>query len=140
MKKIVVAFLPLLVCLNTSFSSLVNCDTEKAKSTCVTKLDAGYTVLKTYSLESQKKEFSYIFSKGINYTLSTALSDNAEAQIEIQLLDKEKKLILTNYNKRKNEFYKVIYPCTQTGIHYISFIDHSNKSMCGAAVLGFKGR
>jgi hypothetical protein len=115
------------------------CDLEIAKNNGVKGFDAGYSYLKFFTIQTKKQECSFIFSRGTEYLLTTGLSDGAASNLEIQLFDKSKKLICSNYNKKKGTFAKVLYPCTSTGVHYISYIDHSkNSSVCGAGVIGFK--
>jgi hypothetical protein len=118
-----------------------DCDIEKAKSICITKLDHGFSFLKSYDLDESEEEYSFIFSRGVNYMLTSALSQDPESQVEIRLYDKSKKLIFSNYNKRKKTYSNIIYPCTYTGVHYIKYINKdNNKSKCGAGVLGYKRR
>lgn len=129
----------ILVIVSFSFvSESENCDIEKAKSKCMKNLDAGFSMLKSYEISTKEAEYSFIFSKNVSYMLTSAGSQTDESKIEIRLYDHKKKLIFSNYNKRKDTFYKVIYPCVYTGIHYITFVDHNIKKQCSASVLGFK--
>jgi hypothetical protein len=118
-----------------------DCDIEKTKSICITKLNNGFSFLKSYDLDEKEEEYSFIFSRGVNYMLTSALSQDVESQVEIRLYDKSKKLLYTNYNKRKKTYSNIIYSCTYTGVHYIQYVNRDDsKSKCGVGVLGYKRR
>ena len=118
-----------------------DCNVESAKSFCIKNLDSGFSMLKTYDIEDGDEEFSFIFSRGVNYMITNALVTNPSSQVEVRLYDKSKKLIFTNYHKRKKEFSKTLYSCTYTGIHYIQFKSPKNATkVCAAGVLGYKRR
>lgn len=136
--KSIVVGIPLF--LSLSFvSSTMNCDLESAKSRCLKNLDQGFAYLKSYELYKVEEDHSFIFSKGVNYMLISASVQATESKIEIRLLDKNRKLLFSNYNKKKDQYFKVIYPCTYTGIHYIQFVNHEGKNKtCGAGLLAFK--
>ena len=140
MRRIRTYGIGIILIISLSFiSSTQGCDIENAKSKCLKNLDTGFSLLKSYEIASKEEEHSFIFSKSVNYMLTSAPSQSTESKIEIRLYNHKRKLIFSNYNKKKDVFYKVIYPCTYTGIHYISFVDHTpGKQQCNAGVLAFK--
>ena len=124
-----------------SFVSSSQCETDKYKSVCMDKLTTGFTFLKAYSLDkskSSKIEHSFIFSKNVNYMLTSATDIASDTKVEIKLYDKTKKLLFSNYNKKKEMFYTVNYMCSYTGVHYMTFEHHDEKANCGMSVLAFK--
>jgi hypothetical protein len=125
------------VCLFSFVQS--DCTADHAKTQCIKNLDQGFSFLKSYDLNENVEEYSFIFSRGVNYMLTSALEQDPSSQVEIKLYDKSKKLIFSNYNKKKKEYYKVLYPCTYTGVHYIEFVNNNAvQEKCGAGVLGYK--
>ena len=124
-----------------SFVSSTECETSKFKTVCIQKLGDGFTFLKAYSLDkvkSDKIEYSFIFSKNVNYMLTCATDIKDDSKVEIQLYDKTRKLLFSNYNKKKDLYYTVNYSCSYTGVHYITFTHHDQNAKCGLSVLGFK--
>ncbi len=141
MKTFKILFLGTLILFLTSYIPSTNCDSEKLKTKCINKLPDGFTYIKSYSLEgdvNQEQEFSFIFSKGVNYILTSSTEIEENPKIEVQLYDKSRKLLFSNYHKKKDKFYTVNYPCSYTGVHYIKFKNHSSKGDCGISVLAFK--
>jgi len=125
------------------FSSLVNaqCDDPDFIDGCGQQLK-GYTLLKSYKVDSKDLkngkavQYSYIFSKNTTYYLSVCSSDQSSKMI-VNLYDKSKRILATNYDKRTKKHYPaLIYRCTSTGSYYLTF-EFANHSGCGVGVLGF---
>ena len=139
MKKIIITCIVFIV--SMSFVSTNNCDTNKYKPICLSKLGEGYTYIKSYSLEKkgdEKLEYSFVFSKNVNYMITTATDIDEEPRVEIKVYDKYRKLLFSNYHKRKDRFHIINYPCIYTGVHYITFKHHNEEATCGLSVLAFK--
>lgn len=122
-------------------SSNNQCQPDEYKSACMSKLREGFTYLKTYSLAKKNAgeiEHSFVFSKNVTYMLTCETDIPNETRVEIKLYDKNKKLLFSNFNKKKDAFYTVNYLCSYTGVHYMKFIHHNEKAECGLSVLAFK--
>lgn len=136
MKKILVA-LALFIFSELVYISSYACDASKYKQQCVSQLGSEYTYLKSFQLNGEA-EYSFVFSKGTLYMLTTANALGEATDIEIQLFDPSHKLIVSNYDKKNDKYYPINYPCNSTGVHYMKFIFNGKSKDCGLSVLGFK--
>ena len=123
-------------------SSNAQCSAEEQANACISKLQDGFTFLKTFKVDGQggakaKVEYSYVFSKDTQYYLNIC-NDGAETDgIVVTMYDSKRQVVSTNFNKGK--FYPgLIYPCNATGIYYITFTFEGSQNHCGGSVLGFK--
>jgi hypothetical protein len=123
-------------------SSNAQCGAEEQANACISKLQDGFTFLKTFKVDGQggakaKVEYSYVFSKDTQYYLNIC-NDGAETDgIVVTMYDSKRQVVSTNFNKGK--FYPgLIYPCNATGIYYITFTFEGSQNHCGGSVLGFK--
>ena len=136
MKKILAAF-TLFIFSEFVYINSYACDASKFKDQCVNQLGSGYTYLKSFQLTGEV-EYSFVFSKGTLYMLTTASALGEAGNIEIQLYDPSHKLIVSNYDKKTDKYYPINYPCSTTGVHYMKFIFNDTSKECGLSVLGFK--
>jgi hypothetical protein len=125
-------------------ASTVNaqCDAEAQANACISKLQDGFTFLKTFKIDGQggakaKVEYSYVFSKDTQYFLNICNNGEGTDGIIVTMYDSKRQMVSTNFNKGK--FYPgLVYPCNATGIYYITFTFQDSQNYCGGSVLGFK--
>ena len=126
---------------SASYSN-AQCNADGIANSCISKMQDGFTFLKTFKVDGQggaksKVEYSYVFSKGTQYFLNICSEGEGTDGIIVTMYDSKRQVVSTNYNKGK--FYPaLIYPCNATGIYYISFTFKDSKNHCGGSVLGFK--
>ena len=118
------------------------CNTNTLVDECSGKLN-DFTFLKSYKLTEAdangEVEFSYVFSKDTKYFLSFCDGSGGTPEIEVKLLDKNKKMIATNYLKKSGKYYPgIAYNCSATGIYYMSYKINNPSSKCSVSVIGFK--
>ena len=118
------------------------CASEAHANTCISKLQDGFTFLKTFKVDGQggakaKVEYSYVFSKDTQYFLNICNEGEATDGIVATMYDSKRQMVSTNFNNGK--FYPgLVYPCNATGIYYITFTFEGSQNNCGGSVLGFK--
>ena len=122
-----------------SLSGFAQGEPCKAKETA-SKLIEGYTFLKNYQIDktTEEVEYSYVFSNNTTYILAMANKEGNANNVIVEILDSNKKLIASNYNKKTDKYYPaVVFPCKSTGIYYLKFT-FKERPDCFASVLGFK--
>jgi len=89
--------------------------------------------------EAKPNNFSYVFSKGATYNLIVCDQGASADKLVVTLLDRNKQVIASNYNKKTKKFYpSLAYPCGATGVYYIeSYFQTEKAGNCGVAILGF---
>lgn len=123
-------------------SSSAQCAADEQANACISKLQDGFTFLKSFKVDGQggakaKVEYSYVFSKDTQYYLNICNNGTDTDGIIVTMYDSKRQVVSTNYNKGK--FYPgLIYPCNATGIYYITFTFEGSQNFCGGSVLGFK--
>jgi hypothetical protein len=121
---------------------LAQCDTDKHCEDCIKQIEEGFTYLKSYKIDGEggaktKVEYSYVFTKGAQYFLNICTGNNTADGIVLTIYDSTRKMVGTNYLNGK--FFPVVkYPCSATGIYYITFTFEKPTNFCGGSVLGFK--
>ncbi len=142
MKKIItLMIISLLTAAELSFGQC-NAMTNKGKG--ISQLSPGFTFIKSYLLDGGREnskgeiEYSFVFSKGTSYMLTLVNNLGQSDNIEIKLYDPAHKLLVTNYDKKSNKYFPVVYPCKGTGVHYMTFKFSEGSDKCGLSVLGFK--
>jgi hypothetical protein len=131
----------ILLCLCSCFASAQECDTEslRVKSSAALR---GFSFIKGFPVESagsdSKQEFSYVLSKDVSYCIVGAAADKGN-ELVVNLLDRNRKVVSTNFIKQKKEFLPSIkYDCDATGVYYIEAYFRENKNSCGLVILAFK--
>ncbi len=118
------------------------CAADAQANTCISKLQDGFTFLKTFKVDGQggakaKVEYSYVFSKDTQYFLNICNDGSETDGIIVTMYDSKRQMVSTNFNNGK--FYPgLVYPCNATGIYYITFTFQESQNHCGGSVLGFK--
>ncbi|BDD10285.1 hypothetical protein FUAX_27170 [Fulvitalea axinellae] len=122
-----------------------SCNTEKYHDECVKDLESqdNFIFIKSFKIDGvggakSKIQKSYVFGKGKEYYINVCSGDEGNSDgIVVSLYNGSRKLIGSNYVNGK--FYPHIkFPCTATGIYYITYTFEGSKNYCGASVLGFK--
>jgi hypothetical protein len=132
----------MLLLFSTALSAqAVDCDDEAFLDDCAGQI-AGYKFLKankvsiTGGKSGQAVELSSVFSNGSTYTLTAC--GGGQSMI-VTLYDRNRKLIMTNFNKQNRKFYPSInYKCTATGVYYFKYEFESGGAGCGVGIIGFK--
>lgn len=135
--------LAILICLATySFTSLPLCDPEELLKKCASSLD-NYVFIKSFNIETgkagEKSEYSYVLSRGINYRIVIYDENGEGKKMIVNLLDRNKKLIASNFLKSSKKIYPTLnYECSATGVYYVEAFFEGEKKGCGINILGFK--
>jgi len=129
----------LLIC---SFTPPNSCDPEELLKKYASELD-DYVFIKSFPIETtktgDKAEYSYVLSRGINYRIVVCDQGEEGKKMVVSLLDRNKKLIATNYLKSSKKFYATLnYVCSATGVYYVEASFEGEKKGCGLNILGFK--
>ncbi len=142
MKKIVTLLSILALLVGKSNNSFSQCDPHGYTESCISKLNDGFTFLKSFKIDGEagsksKVEYSYVFSKDTQYFINLCANGANTDGIIVTMYDSNRKQVGTNF--LNNSFYPAfIYPCNATGIYYITFTFKDSKNFCGGSVLGFK--
>ncbi len=129
--------------------SIAQCDDEAFLDNCAQRLD-DFTFLKAYKLTEKeikdgKKtkgvEYSYVFSKETMYKLTVCDNKESDSKMIVNLYDRNRKLIASNYDRKTKRSYPSIgYKCKATGVYYLTYnfkgADDSWDG-CGVSILGF---
>lgn len=128
--------------LTFSIALTAQCSSDAFYDACSTNLGKALFI-KAFNVESKgfKKgedftEYNYVFSKGTTYVITSCDTENNNMIVE--LYDRNKKLIATNYDKTSKKFYpKIGYPCAATGVYYLKYKFKKDAEGCGISMLGF---
>jgi hypothetical protein len=134
----------MILVLNISSSTFLNgqeCDTEALRVKSSSSL-RGFAFMKAFPIEAadsdSKQEFSYVLSKDVSYCIVGAETENTN-KLVVNLLDRNGKVIATNYIKQKKEFLPSIkFDCDATGVYYLEAYFKENKNSCGLLILAYK--
>lgn len=123
-----------------AFTSNPPCGTDAFLENCAPSL-GDFFFLKTFDVQPKeagdKTQVKYIMSKGASYRIAICDSGDEKNPMKVKLLNRDKKLIATNYLNSK--YYPSIdFKCTATGVYYIESSFKPNKEGCGAIILGFQ--
>lgn len=145
MKHIKKLILPLLVSvawITSAFTSVAGCDPEELLKKFASSLD-DYVFIKSFPVETNKTgdtyEYSYVLSRGVDYRIVICDQGEAGKKMVVNLLDRNKKLIASNFLKSTKKFYPTLnYACPATGVYYVEASFEGEKKGCGLNILGFK--
>lgn len=138
--KIVV--LAIIIIVSTSVKTGPPCDSDAFMNSCAPSLE-DYVFIKTFPIESSKQgaktEYSYVLSRGSSYRIVICDKGETGSKMIINLLDRDKKKITSNYLKSSKKFFSLLnYTCAATGVYYIEAFFEDEKKGCGLNILGFK--
>lgn len=130
------------ICSLSLSSASAQCDDDTFKDACAEEL-GSYIFVKSFDIShsstGQQSEYSYVFCNGTSYVITICDKNSGDDKMIVELYDKNKKLITTNYDKKNNKFYsKIGYPCSATGVYYMKYKSLSGKPTCGTSLIGFK--
>ena len=135
--------LAIILVLGLSIGSVYGqCNTKELSSNCVSKVQDGFTFLKSFSIDGnrgsrEKVEYSYVFSKDTQYNLNICSGGENTDGIIVTIYDSKRRVASTNFANNKI-FPGIIFACKATGIYYITFTFEESQNFCGGSVLAFK--
>ncbi|MCE3226829.1 MAG: hypothetical protein K0S32_1380 [Bacteroidetes bacterium] len=89
--------------------------------------------------EGDKTNYSYVLSRGTNYKIVICDENTSGNKMIVNFLDRNKKLVATNYLKANKKFFPSIsFSCQVTGVYYVEAYFEGDKKGCGLNILGFK--
>jgi hypothetical protein len=114
---------------------------EKISTECNLMLDK-FTFTKSYEIKpsmyqygGEKKEYSYMFSKGNTYVIT--ICDQGSGKLLLDIYDRNKRVVTRNYDELNGKYYtKIYFPCAATGIYYLKYSFKDGKPSCAASSLG----
>lgn len=134
-------FLIVLIGMSSSVS-LAQCDASTKVAVCAPNPNSGYTLIKSFEVDGKggsltKIEYSYVFTKGTKYLVNVCGGVDTPDGVIVTLYDKYRNKVATNLID--NKIIKAIaYPCSATGIYYITYTFQQSKEYCGGSTIGFK--
>ncbi|PBQ34544.1 hypothetical protein CNR22_23090 [Sphingobacteriaceae bacterium] len=125
-----------------SFKSPPPCDGEALLNKYAVGLD-DYVFIKSFSVSAEKiddkTEYSYVLSRAISYRIVIGDANTESKKMIVNLYDRNKKLIASNYLKSSKKTFPIInYTCAATGVYYVEAFFEGEKKGCGINILGFK--
>jgi len=127
---------------NRGFSQ---CDSNQISEASIKEIPTDFTFLKTFKIDGKggskdKIEYSYVFSKDTNYSINISALGVEEANTDgiiVSMYDAKRNQVVTNLVDG-NIYSEIQYPCSATGIYYITFTFQNSINYCGGCALGFK--
>ena len=118
------------------------CDADALMSRYAPVLD-DFVFIKSFNIDvkkdGEKSTYSYVFSRGNEYRIVLSEQSKTGKKMIINLLDRDKKLIASNFLKAGKKFYPTVnYICSATGVYYIEAYFDGDKQGCGINILGVK--
>ena len=123
-------------------SLFAQCDAASKAAGCAPSPGSGYTLIKSFEVDGKggnktKVEYSYVFTKGTKYLVNVCGNGSSPDGVVVTLYDKYRNKVASNLVNGK--IVKAIsYPCSATGIYYITYTFQESKEYCGGSTIGFK--
>lgn len=139
MKKIV--FFITLISMTTG-SVFAQCDAGNKAAGCAPSPESGYTLIKSFEVDGEggekaKIEYSYVFTKGTKYLVNVCGDETGPDGVVVTVYDKYRNKVASNLVD--GTIVKAFaYPCSATGIYYITYTFEDSKAYCGGSTIGFK--
>ena len=126
----------------TTSISFAQCDAAGKVAGCAPNPDSGYTLIKSFQVDGKggskdKIEYSYVFTKGTKYLVNVCGGVKTPDGVVVTLYDKYRNKVASNLIEGKVA-KAIAYPCSATGIYYITYTFHESKEYCGGSTIGFK--
>ncbi len=126
----------------SSSVAFAQCDASQRAAGCAPNPDSGYTLIKTFEVdgkggEKEKIEYSYVFTKGTKYLVNVCGNQDSPDGVVVTLYDKYRNKVATNL-VQGNVVKAFAYPCSATGIYYITYTFEKSAEYCGGSTIGFK--
>lgn len=118
------------------------CGTDEYLDKCASAL-GSYNYIKSFTVDVKAKkksslEYSYVFSKGSKYMLIACNQNVIGGKMIMNLFDRNHNLVACTYDEKDNKYYSdLVYPCSSTGVYYITFTFPEAKKGCGLCIIGF---
>ncbi|MEN8247575.1 MAG: hypothetical protein ABFS32_01480 [Bacteroidota bacterium] len=118
------------------------CDASSKITKCAPSPESGYTLIKSFEVDGKggtktKIEYSYVFTKGTKYLINVCGGEDTPDGVVVTIYDKYRNKVATSLVN--GEVVKAIaYPCTATGIYYITYTFQESEQYCGGSTIGFK--
>ena len=103
---------------------MAQCDAAIKVAGCMPNPGSGYTLIKSFEVDGKggtkaKIEFSYVFTKGTKYLVNVCGGADTPDGVVVTLYDKYRNKVASNMFD--GQVLKAIsYPCSATGIYYIT--------------------
>lgn len=142
-KPLRIALTLLVVITTLSFrTSPPPCNPEALLDNCASGLD-DFVFIKSFPVFAEKAddktEYSYVLSRGVTYRIVVCEQNAQDKKMVVNLFDRNKKLIASNYLKSSKKIFPIInYACAATGVYYVEAFFEGEKKGCGLNILGFK--
>jgi hypothetical protein len=126
----------------SSSTALAQCDAANKAANCAPSPDSGYTLIKSFEVDGKggtktKIEYSYVFTKGTKYLVNVCGGIDTVDGVIVTIYDKYRNKVASNLVS--GQIVKAIaYPCSATGIYYITYTFQESKDYCGGSTIGFK--
>lgn len=118
------------------------CNPEKYAEMCIPKLMEGFNFVKSYKVNGEegnksKVEYSYVFAKGTQYYINLCNGGTDTDGMIVNIYNANRQQVASSFMNGK--YYPgIVYPCSSTGIYYITYTFKDSETFCGGSVLGFK--
>ena len=139
MKRLV--FFITVFCFSASVS-YGQCDAAGKAAGCAPNPKSGYTLIKSFEVDGKggakdKIEYSYVFTKGTKYLVNVCGNAETPDGVVVTLYDKYRNKVASNSIDGK-VVKAIAYPCSATGIYYITYTFEASEDYCGGSTIGFK--
>lgn len=126
----------------SSSVALAQCDAAQKAAGCTPNPDSGYTLIKSFEVDGvggtkEKVEYSYVFTKGTKYLVNVCGGIDTPDGVVVTLYDKYRNKVATNLVDG-TVVKAIAYPCSATGIYYITYTFENSAEYCGGSTIGFK--
>lgn len=119
------------------------CDSASKAAGCAPNPDSGYTLIKTFEVDGKggtksKIEYSYVFTKGTKYLVNVCGKETTPDGVVVTVYDKYRNKVASNLVGDGSIVKAISYPCSATGIYYITYTFENSDEYCGGSTIGFK--
>lgn len=126
----------------TTGTTFAQCDAAGKAAGCVPNPNSGYTLIKSFEVDGKggsndQIEYSYVFTKGTKYLVNVCGDESTPDGVVVTVYDKYRNKVASNLVDG-NVVKAIAYPCSATGIYYITYTFEDSKAYCGGSTIGFK--
>ena len=123
-------------------AALAQCDAAGKAAGCAPNPDSGYTLIKSFEVDGKggskdKIEYSYVFTKGTKYLVNVCGNQETPDGVVVTVYDKYRNKVASNLVEG-SVVKAFAYPCSATGIYYITYTFENSIEYCGGSTIGFK--
>jgi hypothetical protein len=108
---------------------------------CPCGIGEGYTIVKAYTiqLDEPAQEFTYVFTQGTEYLLTTCGPTGAAIPLKVSVLDEYHKPLFNNYQKKTKQYMQRMgYVRGQTSVSHLKLEPEAGKKGCGYLFISFR--